>query len=89
MGKKMDVSHLWILGSLVYCHVLEEKRKKLESIVDLRGINETSKVYMVYIIAHRETVIERYVEFEEDRALWKSLKHEQAIVQEEEQQEVQ
>lgn len=53
----------------MYCHVLEEKQKKLESIVDLCGVNETSKVYMVYIIAHGEIVIETDVEFEEDRAL--------------------
>jgi len=84
---KSDVSHFHIFSSLVYCHVPEEKRKKLEPAIEkgiLVGYNETSKVYKVYIPTHRKTIIRRDVKFEEDRALKMSLEHEQVIVQEEE-----
>jgi len=73
------VSFFCIFGSLVYCHVLEEKRKKLELTLEkgiFMGYNETSKAYRVYIPTHRKIVIRRDVKFEEDKALRKSLEHE-------------
>lgn len=39
---------------------------------------ETSKPYKVYVPTLKKTVIRRDVKFEEERALWKSLEHEQA-----------
>ena len=36
-GKKPEVSHFWIFGSLTYSHVPSEKRTKLEAIGE-RGI---------------------------------------------------
>jgi len=47
-GKKAEVSHLKIFGSVAYCHIPEEKRSKLEQTVEvgyLVGYNETSKAY--------------------------------------------
>ena len=73
------MSFFCIFGSLVYCHVLEEKRKKLELTLEkgiFMGYNETSKAYRVYIPTHRKIVIRRDVKFEEDKALRKSLEHE-------------
>lgn len=73
-GKKPNVFHFHIFGILVYCHVPEEKRKKLESTI-YRGIfvgySETYKAYRVYIPSQRKKIIRRDVKFE-DRALRKS-----------------
>jgi hypothetical protein len=89
LGKKPDVSHFGIFGSLVYCHVPSESRKKLEPTV-VKGIfvgySETTKAYRVYMSALRSTVIKRDVRFEEGRALRKSLEREQTAAEDEEQQ---
>ena len=29
-GSKLEVSHIRIFGSMAYCHVVDEKRKKLD-----------------------------------------------------------
>jgi hypothetical protein len=88
-GKKPDVSHFRIFGSLVYCHVPSESRKKLEPTA-VKGIfvgySETTKAYRVYVPALRRTVIRRDVRFEEGKALRKSLEREQSTTEDEEQQ---
>ena len=51
-GVKLDVSHLRIFGCLVYIHVLNEKRSKLEPSGKKEtfvGYSETSKAYQIYI----------------------------------------
>lgn len=51
-GKKPEVSHLRILGSMAYCHIPDEKRNKLDQTAEkgyLVGYNETSKAYRIYI----------------------------------------
>jgi hypothetical protein len=52
IGEKPQVSHFCVFGCLVYIHILEEKRTKLEP-SSLKGIfvgyNKTSKAYKVYI----------------------------------------
>jgi hypothetical protein len=52
IGEKPNVSHFRVFGSLVYIHVLEEKRTKLEP-SSLKGIlvgySESSKAYKIYV----------------------------------------
>jgi hypothetical protein len=74
-GKRPDIGHLCIFGFLVYCHVLTEKRTKLEPTAEkgiLVGYSETSKAYRVYITTLRKTVVRQDVIFKEDRTLRKS-----------------
>eukprot|EP00253_Pinus_taeda_P006243 PITA_06243 len=45
-GKKHEMSHFRIFGSLAYCHIPEEKRKKLDQIAEkgyLVGYSENAK----------------------------------------------
>lgn len=63
-SKKLDVSHFRIFGSLVYCHMPFDNRKKLEPIIEkgiFVGYNETSKAYMVYIPTLKKAMIRRDV----------------------------
>jgi len=87
-GKKPDVSHFRIFGSLVYCHVPSESRKKLEP-TTVKGIfvgyNEIAKAYRVYVSTLRRTMIRRDVRFEEGRGLRKSLEREKTTTKDEEQ----
>ena len=74
-GKKPEVGHLRIFGSMAYCHVPSEKRSKLDQTAErefLVGYNEVSKAYRIYIPSSRKVVIRRDVKFMEDRALQKS-----------------
>ena len=60
--KKPDIGHLRIFGYLVYCHVLVEKRMKLESTAKngiFIGYSETPKSYRVYIPSLKKTVVRR------------------------------
>jgi transposase InsO family protein len=87
-GKRPDVSHFRIFGSLVHCHVPSESRKKLDPTAAkgiFVGYSETAKAYRVYVSALRRTVIGCDVMFEEGRALKKSLEHEQEAAKDEEQ----
>ena len=48
IGSKPEVSHIRIFGSIVYCHVLYEKRKKLDQTAEkgfLMGYSENAKAY--------------------------------------------
>ena len=58
------------VGSVCYCHVHVDNRKKLDPSGEkglLVGYNEISKAYRVYIPARRD------VQFDEDRVLQRSL----------------
>eukprot|EP00253_Pinus_taeda_P030674 PITA_30674 len=73
-GKKPDVSHFRIFGSLVYFHVPKEKRSKLDASGKkgtFVGYNETSKAYGIYVAGQREMELGHDVTFDEDAALRK------------------
>ena len=75
-GTRPDVSHLRILGSVFYCHIHVDTRKKLDPSGEkglLVGYSEISKAYRVYISARRRIIVSRDVQFDEDRALRRSL----------------
>eukprot|EP00253_Pinus_taeda_P009826 PITA_09826 len=58
--KKPEVSHFRIFGSVVYCHVPNEKRTKLDQNIErgfFIGYNETSKAYRIYILINRNIVV--------------------------------
>ena len=51
-GKKLEVSHFRIFGSLTYSHVPSEKRTKLDPTAEkgiFVGYNETSKAFRIYL----------------------------------------
>lgn len=74
-SKKPAVSHFRIFESLAYCHVPEEKRKKLDQTAKkgyLVGYSENAKEYRVYLLGNRKIVIQQDVNFTEDRTFRKS-----------------
>ena len=74
-GKKPEVSHFRIFGSLTYSHVPFEKRTKLEPTAEkgiFVGYDETSNAFCVYLPSQRKVVVRRDVKFEEERAFRKS-----------------
>jgi len=73
--KTPEVSHFRIFGSLAYCRIPEQKRKKLDQTAEkgyLVGYNENAKAYGIYLPRSRKVVVRRNVKFMEDRALKKS-----------------
>ena len=75
-GTRPDVSYIRIFGSVCYCHVHADNRKKLDPSREkglLVGYCEILKEYRVYIPAHRRIIVSRDVQFDEDRALQRSL----------------
>ena len=63
-GTRPDVSHIRIFGSVCYCHVHANNRKKLDPSGEkglLVGYNETSKAYRVYIPACKMITVTRDV----------------------------
>lgn len=75
-SKKLDVSHFWIFGTRVYCHVSKDSSKKLEPTTEkgiFVGYSETAQAYRVYLPRLGETVLRRDVRFQEDQALRDSL----------------
>ena len=71
-GTRPDVSHLRIFGSVCYCHIHADTRKKLDPSGEkglLFGYSEISKAYKVYISTRRRIIVSRDVQFDEDRAL--------------------
>ena len=74
-GSKPEVSHIRIFGSMVYCHVPDEKRKKLDQTAEkgfLMGYSENVKAYCIYIPESRKIVVRKDVKFLEERAFRKS-----------------
>ena len=75
-GTRPNVNHIRIFGSVCYCHVHAYNRKKLDPSREkglLVGYSEISKAYRVYILARRRIIVSRDVQFNEDKALQKSL----------------
>ena len=75
IGKTPEVSRFRIVGSLAYCRIPEEKRKKLDQTAEkgyLVGYSENAKVYKIYLPGSRKVVVRRDVKFMEDRAFRKS-----------------
>ena len=73
-GKKPEVSHFRIFGSLTYSHVPSEKRTKLEPTAKkgiFVGYDETWKAFRIYLPSQRKVVVRREVKFEEERAFRK------------------
>ena len=66
-----EVSHFRIFGSATYCHVPEEKRKKLDKIVE-KGYSENAKAYRFYIPESKKVGVLRDVKFMEERAFRRS-----------------
>ena len=76
MGTSPYLIHLRIFGSVYYCHIHADTRKKLDSSGEkglLVGYIETLKAYRVYIPARKRIIVSRDVQFDEDRALWRSM----------------
>ena len=73
-GKKPDVSHFRIFGSIVYFHVSKEKETKLGASgkkVIFVGYSENSKGNRIYVVGQKEVEISHDVTFDEDMALRK------------------
>ena len=73
-GSKPKVSHFRIFGSMAYCHVPSEKRKKLDMTTEkgyLVGYNENAKAYCIYILGSRKFVVWMDVKFMEEKGLQK------------------
>ena len=71
-GTQPDVSHIRIFGSVCYCHVHADNRKKLDPFGEkglLVGYNKISKAYRVYIPARRRIIVSKDVQFNEDMDL--------------------
>ncbi|KAH9291809.1 hypothetical protein KI387_043002 [Taxus chinensis] len=74
-GKKPDVGHFRIFGSLAYCHIPEDTRTKLDQTAEkgyLVGYSETSKAYRIFIPGTRRIIVRRDVKFMEDKAFRRS-----------------
>ena len=72
LGKKLEVAHFKIFGSLVYLHVTKYSRNKLEPTVDIGiflGYIDTPHNYRVYLLNSRRTVVKRDVKFDEEKAM--------------------
>ena len=61
IGKKADVSHFTIFGSLTYCRILGDTYTKLDQTVErgyFVGYNETSKAYRIFILGTRKLLVD-------------------------------
>ena len=70
-GKTPEVSHFRIFGSLAYCRIPKEKRKKLDQTAEkgyLVGYSENTKAYKICLPGSRKVVFRQDVKFMEDRA---------------------
>lgn len=68
-GSRPDVSHFRVFGSLAYCHVPKETRKKLDSKTReclFLGYANTSKAYRLWYPAQQRIIISRDVIFDEE-----------------------
>ena len=73
--KKSEVSNLRLFGSVAACHVPNERRNKLDQIVEkgfLVGYSEPSKAYKIYIPSSRKIIVRRDVKYMENKAFRRS-----------------
>jgi hypothetical protein len=85
--KKLEVSHLKIVGCPVFIHIPKEKINKLEPSGKkgiFVGYCEISKAFRIYILGHRHIEISRDVTIDEEAALKKSRRCQLEEVYEEE-----
>ena len=78
-GKKTNLAHFRIFGSLVYCHVNKDAWKKLEPKNELGifvGYTDTPHNYRVYLQSNKTLVVRRDVNFDEEKAMRCSLERE-------------
>ena len=71
-----DVSHICIFDNVFYHHVHADNRKMLDLYGEkglLVGYNKTSKAYRVYISSRKRIIMRKDVQFDEDRALQRSM----------------
>ena len=70
---------MWVTfaySTVYYCHVHADNRKKLDPSGEkglLVGYSEILKAYRVYIPVRRRIIVNRDVQFDEDKALRRSL----------------
>ena len=67
-GKKPNLAHLRIFGSIVYVHVPKEKRRKLDAKAEkciLVSYSDEQKGYKCYNPRTKEVRVSRYVVFDE------------------------
>ena len=60
IGSKPEVNHITIFGNMVYCHIPNEKRKKLDQTTEkwyLVGYSKNAKAYRIYIPESRMIVL--------------------------------
>ena len=70
------MAHIHIFGSVFYCHVHTDTRKKLDPFGEkglLVGYKETSKAYKACIPTRKRIIVSRDVQFDEDKALRRSM----------------
>jgi len=85
--KKPEVSHLKILGCLVFVHIPKEKRTKLDPSRNkgiFVGYCEVSKAFRIYIPGYHHIEINRDITFDEDATLKRLSKCQLEEVYEEE-----
>jgi len=72
LGKRPDIGHFKIFGSLVYCHVTKDAQKKLRPTTELgiflRYIG-TPYSYRVYMWISRMIVACRDIKFDEEKVI--------------------
>jgi hypothetical protein len=77
-GIKPEVRHLRIFGFLVYIHVPQEKRTKMEPSRKkgrkgvFVGYNEKSKAYTIYVLGQRKIEVRKDLIFHEESTFKKS-----------------
>jgi len=67
-GKRPDVSHFNIFGSLVYCQVTKDAQKKLDPTAELGilvGYTDTPHNYRVFLPTSQRIVVRRDLKFDE------------------------
>ena len=85
-GKNLEVSHLNIFGFLVYVHIPNLKKTKLNPSKKkgiFVGYCDVSKAFRIYIPGFHHMEISRYVTFDEEVALKRSRKCQHEEVYEE------
>lgn len=71
-GKKPHVGYFKVFGCLVWAHIPDEKRKKLEPKGHkclFMGYSEDSEVYMLYDLTTNKVFVSRDVKFDEESQL--------------------
>ena len=79
LGKKPDVGHFQIFGSLVYFHVTKDEWKNIDPITELGPFlryTDTPHNYLVYLPTNRMKVVRGDVKFDEEKTMRCSLKRE-------------